>query len=75
MTHFLGHTKTEYYEKIVSDLLQNYHKMGVNMSLKIHFLLSYLETDKNIPSLILAPERLGKTVFKYAKAGPFLSSR
>ena len=52
MTYFLKNTKTEDYEKILSDLLQNYHKMGVNMSLKIYFLHSYLDFfSKNLGSV------------------------
>lgn len=35
--NFFGNHKSEDYEEIVSNLLKNYHKMGVNMSLKIPF--------------------------------------
>ena len=52
MTYFLGNAKTEDYKKIVSDLSQNYHKMGVNMSLKIHFCtLSFGFFSKNLGSI------------------------
>ncbi|CAH2100954.1 unnamed protein product [Euphydryas editha] len=39
---FLGNKKSENYEEIVNNLLKNFHDMGVNMSLKIHFLHSHL---------------------------------
>ena len=40
--NFLGNKKSENYEEIVNNLLKNFHDMGVNMSLKIHFLHSHL---------------------------------
>ena len=63
----MGNTKTEDYEKIVSDLLQNYHKMGVNMSLKIHFLHSYLDFfPKNLGSVSDEPgERFHQDLKSY----------
>ncbi|XP_022900735.2 uncharacterized protein [Onthophagus taurus] len=42
VSDFLGNNKSPNYETIVENLLQNYAKMGVNMSLKIHFLHSHL---------------------------------
>lgn len=48
---FLGNKKSVNYESIVAELLQNYQKMGVNMSLKIHFLHSHLD---------FFPENLGQ---------------
>ncbi|XP_049304280.1 uncharacterized protein LOC125776438 [Bactrocera dorsalis] len=42
VSSFLGKHKSPNYEKIVSDLIKNYAEMGVNMSLKIHFLHSHL---------------------------------
>lgn len=41
--NFLGNNKSEDFKEIVSNLLRNYHRMGVNMSLKIHFLHSHLD--------------------------------
>ena len=40
---FLGNVKKDNYKEIVANLLTNYQKMGVNMSLKIHFLHSHLD--------------------------------
>ncbi|KAJ8734609.1 hypothetical protein PYW08_013859 [Mythimna loreyi] len=48
--NFLGNKKSENYEEIFNNLLKNFHDMGVNMSLKIHFLHSHL---------IFFPENLG----------------
>lgn len=41
--NFLGNKKSDNYKEIVENLLQNYERMGVNMSLKIHFLHSHLD--------------------------------
>jgi hypothetical protein len=49
---FLGNKKDDKYRGIVAKLLQNYHQMGVNMSLKMHFLHSHLD---------FFPENLGNT--------------
>ena len=40
---FLGNHKDENYKQNIAELLKNYHAMGVNMSLKIHFLHSHLD--------------------------------
>lgn len=40
---FLGNNKSSNYREIVEQLLQNYKKIGANMSLKIHFLHSHLD--------------------------------
>ena len=40
--NFLGNNKSDNYKEIVTDLLKNFQQMGVNMSLKIHFLHSHL---------------------------------
>jgi hypothetical protein len=40
---FLGHRRAQDYEELVNNLLQSYQKLGCNMSLKIHFLHSYLD--------------------------------
>jgi hypothetical protein len=43
VTHdFLGNKKVENYEEIIKELITHYCKMGCWMSLKIHFLHSYL---------------------------------
>ena len=40
---FLGNRRAQNYEDLVNNLLQNYQKLGCNMSLKIHFLHSHLD--------------------------------
>ena len=40
---FLGNHKAANYQDIVQDLLTSHKAMGCNMSLKIHFLESYLD--------------------------------
>ena len=40
---FLGNIKAENYNVLFEDLLEAYQTMGCNMSLKIHFLHSYLD--------------------------------
>lgn len=42
-TNFLGNEKAENYRKRVEDLLKAYKQLEYNMSLKIHFLDSYLD--------------------------------
>jgi hypothetical protein len=39
---FLGNHKDEGYENIVRNMLDNFHILGSNMSLKMHFLFSHL---------------------------------
>lgn len=41
--NFLGNRKAENYEEIVKRLTQKFGNMGVNMSLKIHFLHNHLD--------------------------------
>src|SRR5688572_24087125 len=36
-TNFLGNIRVENYKELVEDMLSIYHKLGCNMSLKIHF--------------------------------------
>ena len=48
--NFLGNTKSDDYRNIVETMLENYHKLGCNMSIKVHFLNSHLE---------LFPDNLG----------------
>ncbi|CAH1101559.1 unnamed protein product [Psylliodes chrysocephalus] len=50
--NFLGNRKSPDFKQIIDSLLQNYYKIGARMSLKIHFLHSYLE---------FFPENLGDT--------------
>ena len=40
---FLGNTKCENYQELVSDLITNFGNMGCNMSIKMHFLHSHLD--------------------------------
>lgn len=40
---FLGNHRAKNYEDIVSKLLDNYKKLGCNMSIKLHFLKSHLD--------------------------------
>ncbi|CAK9829696.1 hypothetical protein ANTRET_LOCUS6991 [Anthophora retusa] len=42
VSDFLGNNNSPNYEMIVEDLLQKYATIGINMSLKIHFLQSHL---------------------------------
>ena len=39
--NFLGNTKFNDYRNIVETMLENYHKLGYNMSIKVHFLNSH----------------------------------
>ena len=41
--NFLGNKRDKNHEKIVKDLIVNYHAMGCLMNLKVHFLDSHLE--------------------------------
>ena len=41
--NFLGKKKCDDYRQIIEDLLKNYRKMGVRMSLKVYFLHSHLD--------------------------------
>ena len=36
--NFLGNTKSDDYRNIVETMLENYHKLGCNMSIKVNFL-------------------------------------
>jgi len=40
---FGGNRGAQKYEELVNNLLQSYHKLCCNVSLKIHFLHSYLD--------------------------------
>lgn len=40
---FLGKHRANNYQEIVANLIQNYHEIGCNMSLKLHFLDSHLD--------------------------------
>jgi hypothetical protein len=37
-TNFLGNIRAEIYKELIEDMLSLYHKLGCNMSLKIHIL-------------------------------------
>ena len=41
---FLGNTKAENFVDIVNDMLEKLRKLNINMSIKIHYLFSHLET-------------------------------
>lgn len=43
INNFLGNSKSENYKSIVQNLVECFGKMGVNMSLKIHFLDRHLD--------------------------------
>ena len=43
VNNFLGKTKYPEYKKSVKALLDNFHKLGCNISVKVHFLHSCLE--------------------------------
>ena len=46
---FLGNRRAQNYEDLVNNLSQCYQKLGCNMSLKIHFLHSYLDfSQRNV---------------------------
>ena len=40
---FLGKFKSANYENLIDDLMNQFHKMGCRMSLKLHFLHSHLD--------------------------------
>lgn len=41
--NFLGNQRSENYEEIVKEMLESYHDIGANMSIKLHFLHSHLD--------------------------------
>ena len=43
VSNFLGNTESPEYKKIVKTLLDTFHKLGCNMSVKVHFLHSHSE--------------------------------
>lgn len=47
--NFLGNHRADNYKELIDELLKSYKKMGCNMSLKIHFLHSHLDSfPKNL---------------------------
>jgi hypothetical protein len=46
-TNFLGNIRAENYKELIEDMLTLYHKLGCNMSLKIHMLHSHLNFFPN----------------------------
>jgi hypothetical protein len=42
-TNFLENIRAENYKELIEDMLTLYHKLGCNMSLKIHMLHSHLD--------------------------------
>ena len=45
--NFLGNIRAESYKELNEDMLSLYHKLGCNMSLKIHMLHSHLDFFSN----------------------------
>jgi hypothetical protein len=43
INNFLGNNKSENYKDLVETLLANFHRLGCNMSIKLHFLNSHLD--------------------------------
>lgn len=43
VTGILGNTKADNYKTLIATLLKNFHKLGCNMSIKVHFLHSHLD--------------------------------
>lgn len=43
INNFLGNAKSENSETIVNSMLESYHTLGCNMSIKVHFLYSHLD--------------------------------
>ena len=41
--NFLGNFRADNYVDLVNDLLDKLHKLGINMSIKVHFLFSHLD--------------------------------
>jgi hypothetical protein len=51
-TNFLRNIKAENYKEFIEDMLPLYHKLGYNMSLKVHMLHSELDFFPNNCSII-----------------------
>ena len=51
---FLGNSKTNNYKELVENMLEKYHNLGCNMSIKLHYLHSHLDRF---------PENCGDLVF------------
>jgi hypothetical protein len=43
VTGFLGNRRADNYMDLVEERLSSYQKLGCNMSVKIHFLISHLD--------------------------------
>ena len=41
--NFLGNHKAENFEELVETMLINFHDLGANMSIKVHYLFSHLD--------------------------------
>lgn len=41
--NFLGNNRAPNYEELIKNMLDAFHEMGVNMSLKVHFLANHLD--------------------------------
>src|ERR1043165_4053990 len=42
--NFLGNKKADNYEELVQNMLANFKNLGINMSIKVHFLHSHLDS-------------------------------
>jgi len=51
VTGFPGNRRTDNYKDLVEELLSSYQKLGCNMSLKIHFLISRLTSFRRTVAL------------------------
>ena len=43
ITKFLGNTKADNYVELVNNMLDNFQRLGWNMSIKVHYLHSHLD--------------------------------
>ena len=43
LKNFLGNYRADNYKKIVNNMLENFRILGINMSIKLHFLHSHLD--------------------------------
>ena len=58
VNNLLGNTKSPEYKEIVKTLLDNFHKLDCNMSVKVHFLHSHLEYfPENLGALVRSKVR------------------
>jgi len=51
-TNFLGYIRAENYKELIEDMLPLYHKLGCNVSLKMHMLHSHLDFFPNNSGMV-----------------------